>query len=69
MLGLKGKIQKRRKREEDGEEEEREHPSFTLLSGPSLKLSEALFQLSMVFWTYQDPAGDITSLTSLSRSE
>jgi hypothetical protein len=46
--------------EEDGEEdedeqegdEERDQPSFPLPSGPSLKLSEALFQLSMMFWTY-----------------
>jgi hypothetical protein len=48
--------------EEDEEEEaEREQSGFTLLSGPMLKLSEALFQLSMMFWTHQDPAGDMTS--------
>jgi hypothetical protein len=49
--------------EEEGEdiEEEIEESSFTLPSRSRLKLSEALFQLSMMFWTYQDPAGDMAS--------
>ncbi|RYC77442.1 hypothetical protein BFJ63_vAg19684, partial [Fusarium oxysporum f. sp. narcissi] len=34
---------------------------FLLPSRPWLELSEALFQLSMMFWTHQDPAGDMSS--------
>ncbi|PNP52709.1 hypothetical protein FNYG_15809 [Fusarium nygamai] len=34
---------------------------FLLPSTPWLELSEALFQLSMMFWTHQDPAGDMSS--------
>jgi hypothetical protein len=36
-------------KDEQEEEEEREQSGFTLPSGPMLKLSEALFQLSMMF--------------------
>jgi hypothetical protein len=35
--------------------------SFTLPTGRHLALSEAVFQLSMMFWTYRDLAGDMTS--------
>ncbi|KAL7755555.1 hypothetical protein ACKLNR_014653 [Fusarium oxysporum f. sp. zingiberi] len=34
---------------------------FLFPSRPWLELSEALFQLSMMFWTHQDPAGDMWS--------
>ncbi|KAH7232452.1 hypothetical protein B0J15DRAFT_354876, partial [Fusarium solani] len=34
---------------------------FCLPSGYWLRLSEALFQLSMMFWTHQDPAGNMSS--------
>jgi hypothetical protein len=52
--------------EEGGRDEledggEREQSGYTLPSGPMLKLSEALFQLSMMFWTYQDPAGEMAT--------
>jgi hypothetical protein len=47
--------------QEEDEEKEREQSGFTLPSGPMLKLSEALFQLSMMFWTHQDLARDMTS--------
>jgi hypothetical protein len=33
---------------------------FDLPSGPELTLAEALFQLSMMFWTFQDRSGDMT---------
>jgi hypothetical protein len=46
---------------EEEEDSMKEDPGFTLPSGSGLKLSEALFQLSMMFWTYQDSAGDMTS--------
>jgi hypothetical protein len=42
-------------------DELREQLGFVLPSGPSLALSEAIFQLSMMFWTYKDPAGDMAS--------
>lgn len=47
--------------EQESAKEERKQPSFPLPSRPILTLSEALFQLSMMFWTYQDPARDMTS--------
>jgi hypothetical protein len=47
--------------EVEDEEEEIEESSFTLPSGSRLELSETLFQLLMMFWTYQDPAGDMAS--------
>lgn len=37
--------------------------SYTLPSGLQLQLSEALFQLSMMFWTYRDTSGDMASST------
>ncbi|EWZ29404.1 uncharacterized protein FOBCDRAFT_277007 [Fusarium oxysporum Fo47] len=48
-----------------GEEDNpmQDESEFGLLSGPWLELSEALFQLSMMFWTYRDPAGDMSSST------
>jgi hypothetical protein len=46
--------------DDEGEEDE-EESNFTLPSGSDLELSEALFQLSMMFWTHQDSAGDMTS--------
>ncbi|WJG35692.1 uncharacterized protein FOBCDRAFT_203991 [Fusarium oxysporum Fo47] len=39
----------------------RDESEFVLPSRPWLELSEALFQLSMMFWTYRDPAGDMSS--------
>jgi hypothetical protein len=47
--------------QEEDKEEEREQSGFTLLSRPMLKLSEALFQLSMMFWTHQNLVRDMTS--------
>ncbi|KAM5528478.1 hypothetical protein FOXYSP1_18959 [Fusarium oxysporum f. sp. phaseoli] len=50
---------------EEDEEVEKDHMSdckgtdFCLPTGYWLRLSEALFQLSMMFWTHQDPAGNI----------
>ncbi|KAH6975566.1 telomere-associated recQ-like helicase [Ilyonectria destructans] len=38
-----------------------DEPEFCLPSGYWLRLSEALFQLSMMFWTHQDPAGNMSS--------
>jgi hypothetical protein len=38
-----------------------EQLGFVLPSGPCLALSEAIFQLSMMFWTYKDPGGDMAS--------
>ncbi|KAK2684445.1 hypothetical protein QWA68_016996 [Fusarium oxysporum] len=40
-----------------------EESDFSLPNGNWLRLSEALFQLSMMFWTYQDPAGNMSSST------
>jgi hypothetical protein len=40
-----------------------EGSDFSLPNGNWLRLSEALFQLSMMFWTYQDPAGNMSSST------
>ncbi|KAH7137795.1 hypothetical protein EDB81DRAFT_655871, partial [Dactylonectria macrodidyma] len=34
---------------------------FALPSGSWLRLSEAIFQLSMMFWTHQDPTGEMSS--------
>ncbi|EXA31287.1 hypothetical protein FOVG_17411 [Fusarium oxysporum f. sp. pisi HDV247] len=39
----------------------RNESEFVLPSRPWLELSEALFQLSMMFWTYRDTAGDMSS--------
>ncbi|KAF4331935.1 hypothetical protein FBEOM_14282 [Fusarium beomiforme] len=36
-------------------------PAFSLPSGLWLHLSEAIFQLSMMFWTYQEPTGDMST--------
>ncbi|KAL5611011.1 hypothetical protein FOBRF1_007128 [Fusarium oxysporum] len=36
-------------------------PAFSLPSGLWLHLSEAIFQLSMMFWTYQQPTGDMSA--------
>ncbi|KAF5975169.1 hypothetical protein FBULB1_7525 [Fusarium bulbicola] len=38
-----------------------EGSDFSLPNGYWLRLSEALFQLSMMFWTHQDPSGNISS--------
>ncbi|KAI8411163.1 hypothetical protein FOFC_07757 [Fusarium oxysporum] len=38
-----------------------EESDFHLPNGYWLQLSEALFQLSMMFWTHQDPAGNMSS--------
>ncbi|KAI3567779.1 hypothetical protein IWW34DRAFT_859673 [Fusarium oxysporum f. sp. albedinis] len=52
---------------EEDEEAEDDHmsdcegTSFCLPTGYWLRLSEALFQLSMMFWTHQDPAGNMSS--------
>jgi hypothetical protein len=48
-------------KDEQEEDAEREQSGFTLPSRAMLNLSEALFQLSMMFWTHQGPAGDMTS--------
>ncbi|EXK78037.1 hypothetical protein FOQG_17267 [Fusarium oxysporum f. sp. raphani 54005] len=40
-----------------------EGSDFSLPNGNWLRVSEALFQLSMMFWTYQDPAGNMSSST------
>ncbi|KAG7423241.1 hypothetical protein Forpi1262_v015516 [Fusarium oxysporum f. sp. raphani] len=37
-----------------------EGSDFSLPNGNWPRLSEALFQLSMMFWTYQDPAGNMS---------
>ncbi|CZS75075.1 unnamed protein product [Fusarium graminearum] len=49
--------------EELGEEQipGSEESHFHLPNGYWLQLSEALFQLSMMFWTHQDPAGNMSS--------
>jgi ABC-type Zn2+ transport system substrate-binding protein/surface adhesin len=39
-----------------------EHES-SLESGFWLRLSEAIFQLSMMLWTYQEPTGDMSAST------
>ena len=41
---------------------ESEQCQFYLKSGTRLELSEALFQLSMMFWTFQNQTGQIESL-------
>ncbi|KAJ0133676.1 Uncharacterized protein HZ326_23264 [Fusarium oxysporum f. sp. albedinis] len=52
---------------EEDEEAENDYISdckgadFCLPTGYWLRLSEALFQLSMMFWTHQDPAGNMSS--------
>lgn len=45
---------------EDGDNQTTDEPDFTLPSGSWLELSEALLQLSMMFWTHRDPAGDMS---------
>ncbi|RFN46054.1 hypothetical protein FIE12Z_9705 [Fusarium flagelliforme] len=40
-----------------------EGSDLSLPNGNWLRLSEALFQLSMMFWTYQDPAGNMSFST------
>ena len=58
--------------DEDADYEEEEHveeenypmgdeSDFVPPSGSWLQLSEALFQLSMMFWTHRDPAGNMAS--------
>ncbi|KAH7142945.1 hypothetical protein B0J13DRAFT_636769 [Dactylonectria estremocensis] len=52
--------------EEDTHTGEEDNPmqdesEFVLPSGLWLELSEALFQLSMIFWTHRDPVGDMSS--------
>lgn len=50
--------------EEDAETDQKtggDGSDFCLPSGHWLRLSEALFQLSMMFWTHQDPAGNMSS--------
>ncbi|KAI3572852.1 hypothetical protein IWW34DRAFT_890814 [Fusarium oxysporum f. sp. albedinis] len=47
----------------DGEDESSRDPTFSLPSGLWLHLSEAIFQLSMMFWTYQEPTGDMSAST------
>ena len=47
---------------EGNRKEESSQFRFTLPARLYLELSEALFQLSMIFWTYRDLARDITSL-------
>ncbi|EGU73455.1 hypothetical protein FOXB_16035 [Fusarium oxysporum f. sp. conglutinans Fo5176] len=46
-----------------GEDVSSVDPTFSLPSGLWLHLSEAIFQLSMMFWTYQDPTGDMSAST------
>ncbi|KAL9563907.1 hypothetical protein ACKAV7_011942 [Fusarium commune] len=45
----------------DGEDELSVDSPFSLPSGLWLHLSEAIFQLSMMFWTYQEPTGDMSA--------
>ncbi|RYC82713.1 hypothetical protein BFJ63_vAg14379 [Fusarium oxysporum f. sp. narcissi] len=47
----------------DGEDESSGYPTFSLSSGLWLHLSEAIFQLSMMFWTYQKPTGNMSAST------
>ncbi|SPJ88777.1 uncharacterized protein FTOL_12671 [Fusarium torulosum] len=47
----------------DDEDESSVDPTFSLPSGLWLYLSEAIFQLSMMFWTYQEPTGDMSAST------
>ncbi|PNP60709.1 hypothetical protein FNYG_14562 [Fusarium nygamai] len=47
----------------DGEDESSGDPAFSLPSGLWLHLSETIFQLSMMFWTYQEPTGDMSAST------
>ncbi|KAF5696103.1 hypothetical protein FMUND_15783, partial [Fusarium mundagurra] len=44
-----------------GEDAKDTDPAFSLPSGLWLHLSEAIFQLSMIFWTYQEPTGDMSA--------
>jgi hypothetical protein len=45
----------------NGEDELSVNSTFFLPSGHWLHLSEAIFQLSMMFWTYQEPTGDMSA--------
>jgi hypothetical protein len=47
----------------DSEDEVPVDPTFSLPSGLWLHLSEAIFQLSMMFWTYQEPTGGMSAST------
>lgn len=47
----------------DGRDESSINSTFSLPSGLWLHLSEAIFQLSMMFWTYQEPTGDMSAST------
>ncbi|EXK24209.1 hypothetical protein FOMG_19053 [Fusarium oxysporum f. sp. melonis 26406] len=47
----------------NGEDDLCVDPPFSLPSGLWLHLSEAVFQLSMMFWTYQEPTGDMSAST------
>ncbi|ENH73681.1 hypothetical protein Focb16_v005400 [Fusarium oxysporum f. sp. cubense] len=47
----------------DGRNESSINSTFCLSSGLWLHLSEAIFQLSMMFWTYQEPTGDMSAST------
>ncbi|EXM13432.1 hypothetical protein FOTG_18113 [Fusarium oxysporum f. sp. vasinfectum 25433] len=44
-----------------GEDAKDTDPAFSLPPGLWLHLSEAIFQLSMIFWTYQEPTGDMSA--------
>ncbi|EWZ28675.1 hypothetical protein FOZG_17680 [Fusarium oxysporum Fo47] len=46
-----------------GEDELSEDSAFSLPSGLWLHSSKAIFQLSMMFWTYQKPTGDMSAST------
>ncbi|KAM0294212.1 hypothetical protein ACHAPM_011458 [Fusarium culmorum] len=47
----------------DGRDESSINLTFCLSSGPWLHLSEAICQLSMMFWTYQEPTGNMSAST------
>ncbi|KAH7187148.1 hypothetical protein DER44DRAFT_753975 [Fusarium oxysporum] len=47
----------------NGEDDLSVDSPFSLPSGLWLHLSEAIFQLSMMFWTYQEPIGDMSAST------
>jgi hypothetical protein len=47
----------------DGRDKSYINSTFSLQSGLWLHLSEAIFQLSMMFWTYQEPTGDMSAST------
>ncbi|KAL5610562.1 hypothetical protein FOBRF1_006679 [Fusarium oxysporum] len=47
----------------NGEDDLSGDSSYSLPSGLWLHLSEVIFQLSMMFWTYQEPTGDMSAST------